>query len=192
VPYGSIRVLIHGDGQGLTDRQGDNPLAKRMRVNCAGNNHFFVLLCCLYVSRHKDTTFFLIPKLFSEILNEKIVIMKGEELKRLIMDSGLPMTKVAEMLGVSQQNLSGILSRDDIKTGTLEKVADAIGKPVSYNFGANNHPSVGGNGNAVMGVANTVNDSRLIDEIAAQRRLTEQAMSQNGQLLNIIENLTKK
>ena len=49
--------------------------------------------------------------------------MKGEKLKRLIMDSGLPMTKVAEMLGISQQNLSGILSRDDIKTGTLEKVA---------------------------------------------------------------------
>ena len=78
-----------------------------------------------------------------------------------------------------------------LRRGRLRR-SHAIGKPVSYNFGANNHPSVGGNGNAVMGVANTVNDSRLIDEIAAQRRLTEQAMSQNGQLLNIIENLTKK
>ena len=53
--------------------------------------------------------------------------MKGEDLKRLIIQSGLPLTKVAEALGISQQNLSGILSRDDIKTGTLEKVSEAIG-----------------------------------------------------------------
>lgn len=117
--------------------------------------------------------------------------MKGEDLKRLIIQSGLPLTKVAEALGISQQNLSGILSRDDIKTGTLEKVSEAIGTPVVYNFGEAS-ATVGGNGTAVAGVGNSVNDSMLIDEIAAQRRLTEQALAQNGQLLNIIENLTKR
>lgn len=117
--------------------------------------------------------------------------MKGEDLKRLIIQSGLPLSRVAEALGISQQNLSGILSRDDIKTGTLEKVTEAIGTPVSYSFG-DNTALVGGNGTAVAGVGNSVNDSLLIDEIAAQRRLTEQALAQNGQLLKIIENLTRK
>lgn len=117
--------------------------------------------------------------------------MKGEDLKRLIIQSGLPLSRVAEALGISQQNLSGILSRDDIKTGTLEKVTEVIGTPVTYNFGEAS-ASVGGNGTAVAGVGNSVNDSLLIDEIAAQRRLTEQALAQNGQLLKIIDNLTRK
>lgn len=112
-------------------------------------------------------------------------------MKRLIIQSGLPLSRVAEALGISQQNLSGILSRDDIKTGTLEKVTEVIGTPVTYNFGEAS-ASVGGNGTAVAGVGNSVNDSLLIDEIAAQRRLTEQALAQNGQLLKIIDNLTRK
>ena len=116
--------------------------------------------------------------------------MKGEDLKRLILQSGLPLTKVAEALGISQQNLSGILSRDDIKTGTLEKVAEFLGKPISFFYNEGNVAAVGGDGTANAG--SVINDSMLIEEIAAQRRLTEQALSQNGQLLNIIENLTKK
>ena len=117
--------------------------------------------------------------------------MKGADIKAEIKRLGYTLTQVAEALGISQQNLSGILSRDDIKTGTLEKVTEAIGTPVSYSFG-DNTALVGGNGTAVAGVGNSVNDSLLIDEIAAQRRLTEQALAQNGQLLKIIDNLTRK
>ena len=63
---------------------------------------------------------------------------------------------------------------------------------MSYFYGEDNTASVGGNGTAVAGVGNSVNDSLLIDEIVAQRRLTEQALAQNGQLLKIIDNLTRK
>ena len=118
--------------------------------------------------------------------------MKGADIKAEIKRLGYTLTQVAEALGESQQNLNSALSSDNIKTGTLERVAAFLGKPVSYFYGEGNTATASGNGTAVAGVGNSVNDSLLIDEIAAQRRLTEQALAQNGQLLKIIDNLTRK
>lgn len=118
--------------------------------------------------------------------------MKGADIKAEIKRLGYTLTQVAEALGESQQNLNSALSNDNIKTGTLERVAAFLGKPVSYFYGEGNTATASGSGTAVAGVGNSVNDSLLIDEIAAQRRLTEQALAQNGQLLKIIDNLTRK
>lgn len=119
--------------------------------------------------------------------------MKGADIKAEIKRLGYTLTQVAEALGESQQNLNSALSNDNIKTGTLERVAAFLGKPVSYFYGEGNTATASGDGStAVAGVGNSVNDSLLIDEIAAQRRLTEQALAQNGQLLKIIDNLTRK
>ena len=118
--------------------------------------------------------------------------MKGADIKAEIKRLGYTLTQVAEALGESQQNLNSALSNDNIKTGTLERVAAFLGKPVSYFYGEGNTATASGNGMAVAGVGNSVNDSLLIDEIAAQRRLTEQALAHNGQLLKIIDNLTRK
>lgn len=118
--------------------------------------------------------------------------MKGSDIKAEIKRLGYTLTQVAEALGESQQNLNSALSNDNIKTGTLERVAAFLGKPVSYFYREGNTATASGNGTAVAGVGNSVNDSLLIDEIAAQRRLTEQALAQNGQLLKIIDNLTRK
>ena len=118
--------------------------------------------------------------------------MKGIEIKRAIAESGHTITEVAAALGKSQQTLSAALSTDDVKTSLVESIATYLGVPVSYFYGECGSCSASGGGTAVSGNGNSINDGILIDEIAAQRRLTEQALAQNGQLLNIIENLTKK
>lgn len=97
---------------------------------------------------------------------------------------------MAAFLGVSLQNLNGILNKENIKTETLEGAARFLGRPISFFYNEGNTAVVGGDGSAAAG--GTINDSLLIDEIAAQRRLTEQALAQNGQLLKIIDNLTRK
>lgn len=118
--------------------------------------------------------------------------MKGSEIKRAIADKGRTITEVAAAIGKSQQTLSAALASDDVKSSLVEAIADYLGVPICSLYGEGNCASVNGNGNAVAGVGNSINDGILIDEIAAQRRLTEQVLTQNGQLLNIIENLTKK
>ena len=45
------------------------------------------------------------------------------------------MNKMAEMIGRSQQNLATVLKHDDIRTGLLEDIAKAMGKPLSFFYG---------------------------------------------------------
>lgn len=60
--------------------------------------------------------------------------MKGEDVKRKIAGVGYSISEMARMLGTSQQNLSQSLSSQDVKTGLVEKIARALGVPVSYFF----------------------------------------------------------
>lgn len=57
--------------------------------------------------------------------------MDGQTIKDMVRAEGKTMVQLAEYLQVSPQNLNGLLSKDDIKTGTLEKIARFLGKPVS-------------------------------------------------------------
>ena len=49
--------------------------------------------------------------------------MKGSDLKKVIAVQGLSITEVAAAIGESQQNLSAALSRDDVKSSLVERVA---------------------------------------------------------------------
>ena len=117
--------------------------------------------------------------------------MKGADVKAEIKRHGKTITEVAAGIGESQQNLNSALSGDNIKTGTLERVAQFLGKPIGYFYGEGNTATASGDGSTAV-AGGTLNDSILIEEIAAQRKLTALAMEQNGQLLRIIDNLTKK
>lgn len=116
--------------------------------------------------------------------------MKGIEIKQLMQRRGITITEMAAALGESQQKLSAALSRDDLKSSLIERIATYLGVPISSLYGEGNTAMVGGDGTAVAGNGNRINDSILISEIAAQRRLTEQALSQNDRLIGIIQNLT--
>ena len=117
--------------------------------------------------------------------------MNGKTIKDALRREGRQMSELAEFLGISQQNLHNILNGDSIKTSTLEGAAAFLGKPIGYFYGEGNTATASGDGSTAV-AGGSINDSMLIDEIAAQRKLTALAMEQNGQLLRIIDNLTKK
>ena len=58
--------------------------------------------------------------------------MKGEEVKKILEEDGLQLTDVAERLNISPQNFNNWLGVQDIKTGILEKIAQAIDKNIYY------------------------------------------------------------
>lgn len=74
--------------------------------------------------------------------------MEGKKLKEFFVREGISLTEVAKRMGVSQQNLSSLLSSDNIKTGTLEKVAETFGKSPAFFYTGDN------SGTAVVGTAN--------------------------------------
>lgn len=119
--------------------------------------------------------------------------MKGDILKAIIRAKGVSNKSVAAKLGISETNLSQMLAKDDIRTGLVEGVADALGISIGEIYGIG--PTVTASGEhstAVAGNGNQVNAGKLIDEVAAQRRLTEAALVQNDKLIAIIETITKK
>ena len=62
----------------------------------------------------------------------KLLVMKGEEVKKILEEDGHQLAEVAEKLNISPQNFYNWLGVQDIKTGILEKIAQAIDKNIYY------------------------------------------------------------
>ena len=61
--------------------------------------------------------------------------MTGQHILNLLKQEGYSVNKMAEMIGRSQQNLATVLKHNDIRTGLLEDIAKAMGKPLSFFYG---------------------------------------------------------
>lgn len=58
--------------------------------------------------------------------------MTGEQLRKKIKSKQRSFKSVAEAIGETPQNFQNMLNAADVKSGTLERVAQALGEPVSY------------------------------------------------------------
>lgn len=57
--------------------------------------------------------------------------MTGNELKEVLRRNGFTLAEVAEKLGLSRQNFSNRIQKQDIKVGFLKNISDATGVPLS-------------------------------------------------------------
>ena len=111
--------------------------------------------------------------------------MTGQHLQNLMKQEGYSVNKMAEMIGRSQQNLATVLKHDDVRTGLVEDIAKAMGKPLSFFYGETYGPvtQVNGNNNtSVAGNDNTVGspDNKLIDLLVAKDEQLTMAMKQTS------------
>ena len=58
--------------------------------------------------------------------------MKGSELKKKLDTLNVSQAKLAEMMGVFPQSFNKTLQADDVKSGFLEKLAQVLGKDMSF------------------------------------------------------------
>ena len=109
--------------------------------------------------------------------------MTGNHLKNLILSEGYSINRMAELIGIAQPNLLALLKNEDIRTGLVEKVAEVMGKPLSFFYGeaygqvsqitGNNNTSVAGNDNTVGSP-----DNRLLDLLVSKDDQLTIAMKQ--------------
>ena len=124
---------------------------------------------------------------------QNLLIMKGLCVKEILKKNGYTVSGVAEKLGVSNQNLFSLLGKDDVKSSTIERIAEATGLPVSIFYGDSTvNASLGNYSSAVTGNNIQVNTTtgEFLKELAAQRRLTEKSQEQIDRLLGVIEKLS--
>ena len=63
------------------------------------------------------------------------MIMEGKKLQEILRIKGITQTQVAELLGVTRQNVSAMMKAASIKSTTLEKIAKAFGIEITEFFG---------------------------------------------------------
>lgn len=118
--------------------------------------------------------------------------MKGTDLKEKLEASGYSKTFIAEKLGIKPQSLNTYFLADDVKTGTLEKLSEVLGLPISYFYGEKygNVSAVSGNNNtSVAGNSNTVgrSDDLLLQLLKSKDDQLTRAQLQIDELLRIIK-----
>ncbi len=109
--------------------------------------------------------------------------MTGKHILDLMRQEGYSINKMAQLIGTSQPNLTSALKHDDVRTGLLEDIAKAMGKPLSFFYGegygqvsqvtGNNNTSVAGNDNTVGSP-----DNRLLDLLVSKDDQLTMAMKQ--------------
>lgn len=112
--------------------------------------------------------------------------MTGKHLQDLMANEGYSVNKMAEMIGRSQQNLASLLKHEDVRTGLLEDIAKAMGKPLSFFYGETygNVSQNSGSNNATAinnSTATTVsNDDRILSLLLSKDEQLTLAMKQTS------------
>ena len=124
--------------------------------------------------------------------------MKGLDLKNRLLSAGYTVTGIANKVGVIPQNINGWFTSNDVRTGTIEKLAEVLGLPISFFYGeeAGNIASVSGNNNTTAtGNNNTVSgsDERLLtlllnkdEQLLLAMKQTSKAQEQTDVVLKML------
>ena len=109
--------------------------------------------------------------------------MDGRKLKKIIESTKIPFNEIARRMGTTGQMLQSVFNSKNVSSEKIEKIAAAIGWPVSRLYGETPANTAIGDAATAGDHANAANSealSKAIDEIAAQRKIIER-------LLTIIE-----
>ena len=122
--------------------------------------------------------------------------MTGENIKKVLASHKLQMKDVAEKMGTSLSNLSAGLTKIDVKTGLLEKIAEATGIPISVFYGeafGTVQTALGDNNTQVAGSGNTVtSDAAVLELLKAKDEQLTMAMKQTAKAQEQMDRVLNK
>ena len=88
--------------------------------------------------------------------------MSGLELKEFLKSKNIKIVELCECLGISMQLANSLFKAQDVKSGTLEKIAQVYGKDIRWFYGLDkeqpveNKTSASDNSIAVTGDGNSI------------------------------------
>lgn len=123
--------------------------------------------------------------------------MTGKHILNLMTQEGFSISKMAQLIGTSQPNLSSALKHDDVRTGLLEDIARAMGKPLAFFYGEEYGvvAQVTGNSNACAinnSTATAGNDDRLLTLLVNKDEQLTLAMKQTSKAQDQMDRVLDK
>ena len=118
--------------------------------------------------------------------------MKGEDLKNRLKSTAIPMSEIANKMGIMPQSLYSIFNSEDVKSGVLERLSEVLEVPIAYFYG--DSYTVQGNGNALAtGDHSTASssDDRLLALLMSKDTQLTMSMQQTSKAQEEITELIK-
>ena len=114
--------------------------------------------------------------------------MTGKELKEKKAQQNISALAIAKKLGISAQALNSTFNAADVKSGTLERIAEVLGVKMSFFYPMDSTSAVAsGNGN-VVGNNNAVGNLTVGDAAVLQERVTmlEKLLDEKERLIKVL------
>jgi transcriptional regulator with XRE-family HTH domain len=118
--------------------------------------------------------------------------MKGKTIKDVLSKNGVVQSELAKSLGLAPNNLNNMLSKEDVRTGLLESIAEACNIPISVFYGDSYSVNGSNNTTAINHSTATASDGRLIqlllnkdEQLLVAMKQTSKAQAHIDKLLGI-------
>lgn len=124
--------------------------------------------------------------------------MTGQELREKLLVANVPFNEIADRLGITAQSLNSCFKVKDVRSNTIERIADAIGVNMSFfypmessNVVATGHGSVAvtGNNNVTGNVTMGDNVAVLSERVKSLETLIAEKNERIAELKERIEEL---
>lgn len=87
--------------------------------------------------------------------------MTGKELKDKLAKQDIPASAIAEKIGISPQAINSTFNAADVKSGTLERIANVLGVDMTFFYPAEGNKAVASGENSVAAINSNVNSSEV-------------------------------
>lgn len=121
--------------------------------------------------------------------------MTGKELKDKLAKQDIPASAIAEKIGISPQAINSTFNAADVKSGTLERIANVLGVDMTFFYPAEGNKAVASGNNSVAAIQSTVTqgDSKVLQErINGLQRLLQEKENLLNEKERTIQILMKK
>lgn len=116
--------------------------------------------------------------------------MTGNKVKEMIDKLGITQRKLAELMEVTPQTISAILTAKDIRTSTIERISDVLEVPVSFFYtdpdDTNSAHATGDNSVAIAGNNNITSTSADNAVLHERIRMLEKIVQEKERLITVL------
>ena len=113
--------------------------------------------------------------------------MEGKVIKQKLLELNVTQLDLAGKLGTTPQSLSSVLHAKDVRSGTIEKIAQVLGVPISYLYGEGTvNQNAVANGNKPVAAINSNVDARDSEILKERVKALESLLAEKERLINVL------
>ena len=113
--------------------------------------------------------------------------MEGKVIKQKLLELNVTQLDLAGKLGTTPQSLSSVLHAKDVRSGTIEKIAQVLGVPISYLYGEGTvNQNAVANGNKSVAAINSNISSSAEDVLKERVKALESLVTEKERLISVL------